>query len=68
MFLTLIKHIQILFNFNLAINFKKINDAIELIYQTLCMYFFRLELRNCEIQMNNKIITFDTYQSHVLIN
>lgn len=27
--------------------------------------FFRLELRNCEIQINNKIITFDTYQSQV---
>ena len=29
------------------------------------MHFFRLELRNCEIQINNKIIIFDTYQSQV---
>lgn len=41
------------------------DDAIELIYQTLCIYFFKLQLKNCEIQMNNKIITFNTYQSQV---
>ena len=29
------------------------------------MHFLKLELRNCEIQINNKIITFDTYQSQV---
>ena len=29
------------------------------------MYFLRFELRNCEIQMNNKIIIFDTHQSQV---
>lgn len=64
MFLILIKHIQILFNFNLSINFK--NRWCYWINLSNSLYvFFRLELRNCEIQMNNKIVIFDTYQSQV---
>lgn len=64
MFLILIKYIQILLIL-FEESILKMDEAIELIYQTLCMHFLRFELKNCEIQMNNKIITFDTYQSQV---